>query len=208
MIFKTIRIKEGLAEKKIDLMEKVNLIHSRGNSCGKTTLLRFILYSLGYNIPSTKKIKFEQCEVELHLQSSLIGEVVLLRYSQDFIEVNIKNKTQTYVLPNQLYELHSMFFGTDNIDILKNIMGVFYVDQEKGWTLLNRGVVIGSNHFNIEELVRGLAGRNCQNLVLKEAKILRELSKYKQIFSIAQYKQKLEEEGGELVVDSFHLQSM
>ena len=57
MIFRSIRIKEGMAEREISFSSGVNLIHSKKNSCGKTTLLRFMLYSLGYNIPSTKKIR-------------------------------------------------------------------------------------------------------------------------------------------------------
>ena len=63
MIFKSIYLKEGLLERKIYFSEGVNLIHSEKNSCGKTTLLRFMLYALGYNIPNTKNIKFNRCEV-------------------------------------------------------------------------------------------------------------------------------------------------
>ena len=33
-----------------------NLIYSKENSKGKTTLIRFILYSLGYQIPATEGI--------------------------------------------------------------------------------------------------------------------------------------------------------
>ena len=51
--------------------------------------------------------------------------------------------------------------------MLNNLLGTFYVDQEKGWTILNRGVVIGSNHFNIEELIRGLSNRDCDKLINK-----------------------------------------
>ena len=43
MIFRSIHIKEGLAERTIDYSSKVNLIHSEKNSRGKTTLLRFML---------------------------------------------------------------------------------------------------------------------------------------------------------------------
>ena len=65
MILKSLYLKEGLFERKIEFSNGINLIHSDYNSCGKTTLLRFILYALGYSIPSTKKIKFQNCEVEL-----------------------------------------------------------------------------------------------------------------------------------------------
>ena len=69
MIFKSIYLKEGLYERRIDFSKGVNLIHSDKNSKGKTTLLRFMLYALGYNIPNTKKIKFNQCEVELIVEN-------------------------------------------------------------------------------------------------------------------------------------------
>ena len=57
------------------------------------------------------------------------------------------------VLPAQELELHKLLFGNCNDDILLNLLGTFYIDQEKGWTLLNRGTVIGSVHFNIAELM-------------------------------------------------------
>ena len=54
--------------------------------------------------------------------------------------------------------------------MLSNILGAFYFDQEKGWTLLNRGVVIGSIHFNIDELVRGIGEKDCSKLIAQEKK--------------------------------------
>ena len=63
MIFQFIKIKEGFAERTFNFTDGVNLIFSKENSKGKTTLLRFMLYSLGYNIPSTRKIRFDRCEV-------------------------------------------------------------------------------------------------------------------------------------------------
>ena len=37
--------------------DNINLIYSKDNSKGKTTLLRAILYGFGYNIPATDGIK-------------------------------------------------------------------------------------------------------------------------------------------------------
>lgn len=201
MIFKSIRLKEGFIERKILFEEGVNLIHSIKNSRGKTTLLRFMLYALGYNIPNTKKIKFNNCEVELVIDCETSGRISLLRYSDIAVEVTMGSEKQAFVLPEQQNELHKIIFGTEDVDILRNLLGAFYVDQEKGWTLLNRGVVIGSIHFNIEELIRGLSGRDCSELIQKEARLSRELTKYRQIFSIAQYRETLE--AGELVTDSY-----
>lgn len=203
MIIKTICIKEGLFSRFIEFSDNANLIHSKQNSKGKTTLLRFLLYSLGYNIPNTRKIKFERCEVETMVYTEKIGEVTLSRTANSHIVLSAKDDRTTYVLPEQQNELHSILFGTDNTDILDNLLGAFYVDQEKGWTLLNRGVAIGSIHFNIEELIRGLSGRDCALLIQQEAKLSRELGKYKQMFSVAQYQETIETEEGALAVERY-----
>ena len=207
MIFKSIYLKEGFFERTITFSEGVNLIHSVENSCGKTTLLRFMLYALGYNIPNTRKIKFGRCEVELVIECEIVGSISLQRYSGIAIEVIIENRKRTFVLPEQQNDLHKIIFGTGNVDILENLLGAFYVDQEKGWTLLNRGVVIGSIHFKIEELIRGLAGCDCSGLIRKEAQLSIEMAKYKQMFSVAQYRKTLDEEAGELVTDSYEEES-
>ena len=203
MIIKSICIKEGLFSRFIEFSANANLIHSKQNSKGKTTLLRFLLYSLGYNIPNTRKIKFERCEVETLIYTEKIGEATLSRTANSHIVVSANDERTTYVLPEQQNELHSILFGTENADILGNLLGAFYVDQEKGWTLLNRGVAIGSIHFNIEELIRGLSGRDCTSLIQQEAKLSRELSKYKQMFSVAQYKETIEAEEGSLAVEHY-----
>lgn len=178
MIFKSIRLKEGFFERAIIFSEGVNLIHSEKNSCGKTTLLRFMLYALGYNIPNTRKIKFDRCEVELVIECETVGQILLLRHGDIAIEATVKDQKRTFVLPEQQNDLHTIIFGTENVDILGNLLGAFYVDQEKGWTLLNRGIVIGSIHFKIEELIRGLSDCDCSELIRKEAQLSREMTKY------------------------------
>lgn len=67
MLIKSIYIRDGLFERNISFGANANLIFSEKNSCGKTTLVRFILYALGYSIPSTKKIKFEKCFVKVQV---------------------------------------------------------------------------------------------------------------------------------------------
>lgn len=64
-------------------------------------------------------------------------------------------------------------------------------------------MAIGSIHFNIEELIRGLSGRDCTSLIQQEAKLLRELGKYKQMFSVAQYQEIIEVEEGSLAVEHY-----
>ena len=207
MIFRSIHIKEGMIERTFSFSAGVNLVHSKENSKGKTTLLRFILYSLGYSIPSTRKIKFDHCEVTTTINCDNVGDMVLSRFSNDFVEVTVNSEKKTYILPEQLYELHGLIFGSTNHDILDNILGAIYADQEKGWTLLNRGTAIGSIRFNIEELIRGLSGCDCSDLIQKEQQLTRELGKYRQIFSIAKYRESIVAESGTLVLDSYTTES-
>jgi hypothetical protein len=203
MILKSIHLKEGIFEREIIFSKKVNLIHSTKNSCGKTTLLRCILYALGYNIPNTKKIRFKNCNIKLVVECESMGLITLVRDSEVAIEATFNNEKKTFVLPEQQEELHKIFYCTENTDLLSNLLGAFYVDQEKGWTLLNRGVVIGSIHFNIEELIRGLSGCDCSELIREENRLERELTKYKQMFSVSKYQETLNNMSGELISDNY-----
>lgn len=207
MIIQFIRIKEGLFERTFNFSDDVNLIFSKENSTGKTTLLRFILYSLGYNIPNTKNIRFDRCEVVSRILVNKVGEITLSRYSDAYIEATVANDKKTYILPDQLHDLHKIIFGTENTDVLNNILGAIYTDQEKGWTLLNRGTTIGSIRFNIEELIRGLSDCDCSDLISKEIQLSKELSKYRQVASIAKYREKIIAESGTLVSDSYSVES-
>ena len=111
------------------------------------------------------------------------------------------------MLPDQMDELHRVIYGTDNAEILDNLLGAYYVDQEKGWTLLNRGTVIGSIHFNIEELIRGISGRDCSKLLREESRLSKELGKYRQMFSVAQYRETVLSESGAVPVDTYYEES-
>lgn len=202
MLIKSIYIRDGMFERNISFEENVNLIFSDKNSCGKTTLVRLILYALGYSVPSTKKLKFEKCFVKIKISLDNGENITLIRENSSSISLVMDdNKEKIYILPEEMNALHSKFFNTSNIDILNNILGAFYFDQEKGWTLLNRGVVIGSIHFNIDELIRGISDKDCSKLVSKEKKLSSDLSKYKQMFSISQYRDSIDEDS--LVDDKY-----
>ncbi len=203
MTIKSVYIKEGLFERKIEFSSFVNLVHSAKNGCGKTTLLRLVLYGLGYAIPSTKGIDFGKCEVELYLDTETEGEIKLSRNDNNVIIVYSKDKQETYVLPERRNEFHARLFGTENIDILENLLGAFYVDQEKGWTLLNRGIVIGKIHFNIDSLIRGLSNKDCSEYIKKASQLSRDREKYRQMDSVAQYRESLEMEAGSIAIDSY-----
>ncbi|WP_338627276.1 hypothetical protein QJR52_02765 [Clostridium baratii] len=185
-----IKIQDGIFNKQYEFKEEFNLIYSKKNSCGKTTLLRMLMYGLGFSIPSTKGIAFSQFNIELEIE--LKSKVFNLIREDSIITLKYEKNKEIFILPSDQYKLHKIIFGIENELVLKNILGVFYVDQEKGWTLLNRGISIGSNRFNIEEFIRGVSGRECyeEEILLKniEAKI----SKYKQMLSMASYQKEIE----------------
>lgn len=198
-----IRICEGMFERVISFSPTANLIHSKNNSCGKTTLLRFMLYGLGYQVPNTRKIRFGNCEVQMLVFSEKYGKLTLERNTSSILQLTKNGEKTTFVLPDQEDQLHAIIFNTDEPDVLHNLLGSFYVDQEKGWTLLNRGIVIGSIRFSIEELVRGLSGIDCKSLIEQEKELNRQISKYNQMASVAAYREQLQDEQGSLLNDTY-----
>ena len=90
------KIKKVIIQRNYDYREfifddKINLIYSKENSKGKTTLLRAILFGLGYNIPATDGIKtFDDFYIHIDLiekfqQYSLErkGDIVTLNEEND-----------------------------------------------------------------------------------------------------------------------------
>ena len=201
MIVKSLMIKEGNFCKNIEFSKFVNIIYSKKNTVGKTTLLRILLFALGYPIPNTKKMKFEKCEITCNLITH-DGEYVINR-NNDYLEVNHYSNVENYLLPDELYKFHSKIFNTNNLDILSNILGALYFDQEKGWTMLNRGTIIGNIAFNIEHLVRGLADIDCRDLENKLKEVESNLIKYKKLYNIAEYQNEIHKIKGDIVYDSY-----
>lgn len=167
--------------------EKINLIYSKDNSKGKTTLLRAILYGLGYNIPATDGIKsFDDFHISIEYMEKS-KRYVLERY-RDLIDFYEGNEKITYVMPEQINELHCKMFDINDILILNNLLAIFYIDQEKGWTFLNRGIIIGKNRFNIEDFISALSEKDVSSINNEIKKIEEELRKYKSLKNIAEYK--------------------
>ena len=55
----------GDNQKVFSFEDNVNIVFSTKNSVGKTTLLRLLMYALGYPIPSTRGIRFSDYETIL-----------------------------------------------------------------------------------------------------------------------------------------------
>lgn len=182
MVIKSLILKEGLNICEDEFSEKSNLLFSSENSKGKTTYLRLLFYALGYAIPETFGIKFSNIECKLEIEN--FGERFVILRSPMSLEVINNDETIIYNLPGE----HNVFlmdlFKTDNIKLIKNILGLIYVDQEKGWTLLNRGVVIGRIRFNIEEFVSGLSEIKIDDLLEKKEKYLFEIKKLNSLVEV------------------------
>ena len=201
MIIQSLAITEGKKTKTYQFSSQANLIHSDDNTVGKTTLLRLMLYALGYQIPNTKNMKFEKCITQVVLTSN--GKTFHIKRENEYLLVDDETSTEYYILPTELNQFHAVVFGTDNNDVLNNLLGTFYMDQEKGWTLLNRGKVIGSIGFSIEKFILGLSERDYQKLQSELQLLEREVKKYQQMRDIAQYQREIYEEKGDIVHDTY-----
>ena len=200
MRFIEFTLKEGLFKKTVIFSEIANIIFSKKNTAGKTTFLRALFYAIGYPIPSTKGIKFDEMEFWLTIECN--GKHYRLYRHNSYLSINDEQEQIDYSLPTDFYEIFTKLTGCDNKDILDNLLGAFYLDQEKGWTLLNRGKVIGNVSFNIEALVRGLGGNKCDDELLQLEAIKRQLKKYEYMHSVAEYQEAIHEAGEDIEYDA------
>lgn len=204
MLLKEFKIKYGLFSRTFKF-DKNNLIYSEQNSVGKTTLLRALLYALGFNIPNTKNFKFEDCKFELLITSDSNVEYLIKRTASYCYIINKNDNSEQYFsLPANIKELQGIIFEVDNKNIIENILAPMYVDQEKGWTLLNRGIVIGSIHFNIDKFIQGVANIDCFNLYEELSYLENQIKKYKSMLSIANYQQQINNLNKVVEYDSYN----
>lgn len=193
-----IQIEKGFFSKAFTFSRFMNLIYSEKNSVGKTTLLRLIFWGLGYEIPSTKKFNFRKCVMTITLELDNSSLINVVRFN-DTLTINDGESEYIYSLPLEAVAFHARIFNCSIPEIINNILGAIYLDQEKGWTLLNRGCVIGKIPFNVESLIRGLADVDCKDLLIEEKEIKSELLKYQKMLDIAEYQRQVNEESGNLV---------
>jgi len=177
--------------KSVDFNSPVVIIHSEHNSTGKTTLLRAILFALGFPVPNTELIRFEDYEFAIELIHN--NEQVSVVRKGNLITI----KGQTFDLPIEQRAAHSFLFGVTNGEILTNLLGTIYFDQEKGWTLLNRGTIIGINRFNVESFFRGLKedeSDDSYQMVERISALGKKIAEYKLMLNVAEYQEAVNQE--------------
>lgn len=193
----SLTVKDDNSNKYYYQFKDKTMIYSKKNSKGKTTLIRFALYALGYQIPATEGIgDFEKLEFELKIFNG-DKEMNIFRKA-NVVQVTYDKVINNYVLPEQENELHSIIFKINNVTILNNLLAVYYIDQEKGWTLLNRGKIIGNIRFNIEEFIAGISNININDLVLEKKVLNSEIKKYRYFRNVIDINSEFEDEDTEL----------
>ena len=189
----SLKISDGMYYGEYDFTD-ITVLFSQHNKAGKTTLLRCLLYALGYQIPPTRGISFERMNFEIKVKLTSGKEVALIRQGMTIVLYEGTDERR-YSLPyDHTFLLNELLEINDPL-IVDNALGAFYFDQEKGWTLLNRGKVIGNIRFNIEDFLRGLTGRPCVDEKAELETVLRELRKYKQMLEVAKYQVELDSSG-------------
>jgi hypothetical protein len=118
------------------------------------------------------------------------------------VTYTVNGDEEHYSLPGDQNELHQKIFGVENSEVLENLLGTYYFDQEKGWTLLNRGKAIGKISFSIEDLLRGLSDRTDETLKRKLKFLEEELKKYRHMQDTAKYQNAIQKLDGGVASES------
>ena len=183
------------------------LIYSKENSKGKTTLIRFVLFALGYQIPATEGIRdFDKFNFELKI--NIDGKEKILNRKGNLLRVSTEKSNIEFILPAQENELFAYIFNINNVTVLNNLLAVFYIDQEKGWTLLNRGKIIGNNRFNIEEFIAGISDISINELLDEKKVVNHELKKYRYFKNVVDINSEFEADESDKTVLSYEKKSI
>ena len=186
MMIKSISLQHNNAFKlkKIDFADKINIIYSKENSTGKTTLIRAMLHTLGFSIPNTELVRFDNYDFKLDIE-------------HNGTDYNVERKSELLIINGQEFDLpidqraaHTFLFDINNAETLFNLLGTIYFDQEKGWTLLNRGTIIGTNRFYIESFFRGLnedESDESYQIVERVVALNKKIAQYKLMLNVAEY---------------------
>lgn len=190
MIIKSIKLTEYEKQSNDAFSSGINLIYSVENTKGKTTFLRLLFYSLGYQMPSMKQINFKEILTEIRFVEK--SKEYLVKREKDILTLYCSESLiGTYSLPSMHEEFLATIFDYNKLGVLKNLLGFMYVDQEKGWTLLNRGTVIGRIKFSIEELLSSLKGTDIIKLLEEKNKLEQDKAKYNALLDLQVLKEQM-----------------
>ena len=178
-----ISIRKDSKRKFLEFSPGSNLIFSSVNSCGKTTLFRFILHGMGFTIPSLKGLNMDECFVKMGVHRDDGTDIEIRRYGKDLTIIQ-DGSPSSFRLPRQLEDAVSVIFGTGASDICPFILGSMYIDQDKGWSLLNHGKVIGKNRFFIDHFLTTLCSDEVSKIQFKKDSLKSESKRYKELLNL------------------------
>lgn len=202
MVIKSLRMKEGNRASN-DSFDNLTLITSSANSAGKTTFLRFLLHSLGYRVPAMKDVDYSKIETTLVIEESK-NIFTIRREGMSFLYVSKNDENEIpFILPGEHISFLSFIFGKINTTLLSNLLGVIYIDQEKGWSLVNRGTVIGRNRFDVEDFIAGICDVDVSALIADKEVLERENDNLEAMLDIQSIKNELSDSMGvsEMLID-------
>ncbi|OYS17348.1 hypothetical protein CBF56_07585 [Lactobacillus taiwanensis] len=157
MWIKQIEYDGGLDYKGKIIFDRKSIISSKYNKKGKSTLLRVILYALGFEVVRTNGIANLDLKTNIKILTDDLEEIQIFRNNEKVIlEESSSDKKRELHLPEDREVLHSTFFDFNNGKLLENFLGTFYFEQGRGYSLINNGVVTPKNRFNLKELVTQL----------------------------------------------------
>lgn len=197
MIIKKLILKEGIETNSDEFSGGINLIYSSANTKGKSTYLRLLFYALGYPIPTMKGISY----------NNILTEIVFIEKNNEYVvsregDTLYLSNNMSFALPSEHLAFLSYIFRYENIKVLKNLLGFIYADQEKGWSLLNRGTVIGKIKFSIEELLSGLNEIDIDNLLERKSKLQLDKNKYMAMLNIHELSEQVYKRNGALFISN------
>ena len=193
-------------QREIDFSEGMNLLHSEQNAQGKTAIIRMLLFAMGYPVPDSKGFKLDDMQFELTVKNGRKIITIIKKNSDQGnsdLNIYIDNKSVfagTFRISR--LEIQKAIFGDLESNLLDNLLGTFYIDQEKGWTMLNRGKVIGSIKFSIECFLCAIGDKRIDELKNEISRINAHVQEYRKLLSVASIVEDSRLLRGEVVTES------
>jgi hypothetical protein len=167
-----------------------NVIYSANNSTGKTTLLRAVAYSLGFDIFGTRSINFPRLSFQTKIYNQT-GEHCLSRKGLLFYFDD-----QKFNLAIQRNDVLRLVFSLPNAkdELIDSLLGTFYFDQEYGWMMGDEGKVFSKVSFAQDDFLYGLSKDDLspekkelksKELLIEQLRSMKALSPIKEAGAIA-----------------------
>ena len=87
-------------------------------------------------------------------------------------------------MPRDSNEVLKELFQINNNQLIECVLGSMYIDQDRGWSLLNRGKVLGRNSFDIDKFISSFSNDQFYSLVEKRNALSNECKKYKKLINL------------------------